>query len=185
MMWAACCVAFFFLRSSEFTVQSLHQYDSNIHLSLADITVDNSHALEVVQLYIKKSKTTSFRQGAFLHLGRTNYNVCPVKVIMSYLAIRGKHPGPLFLLPDNATLSRNMFASALKDILHQLGLNTQLYNTHTFWIGAATAARNASVSIVDIKSLGRWKSDAYQHYIRTSPKELATLSKQFVQLSNT
>ena len=121
---------------------------------------------------------------AFLHLGRTNYNVCPVKVIMSYLAIRGKHPGPLFLLPDNATLSRNMFALALKDILHQLGLDTQLYNTHSFRIGAATAARNADMSIVDIKSLGRWKSDAYWHYIRTSPKELASLSKQLVQLPN-
>ena len=85
---------------------------------------------------------------------------------MSYLAIRGKHPGPLFLLPDNATLSRNMFALALKDILHQLGLDTQLYNTHSFRIGAATAARKAGMSIVDIKSLGRGKSDAYQHYIR-------------------
>ena len=80
MMWAACCVAFFgFLHSSKFTVPSPHQYDSNIHLSLTDITVDNRHAPEVVQLYIKKSKTDPFRQGAFLHLGRTNHNVCPLK----------------------------------------------------------------------------------------------------------
>ena len=64
-MWAACCVAFFgFLHLSEFTVPSPHQYDSNIHLSLADIAVDNKHAPEVVQLCIKKSKTDPFRQGA-------------------------------------------------------------------------------------------------------------------------
>lgn len=63
-------------------------------------------------------------------------------------------------------------------------MDTQLYNTHSFRIGAATVARNAGMSIVDIKSLGRWKSDAYQHYIRTSPKELASLSKQLVQLPN-
>ena len=64
MMWAACCVASFgFLRSSEFTVPSPHQYDFNIHLSLADIAVDNRHAPEVVQLYIKKSKMTPLDKG--------------------------------------------------------------------------------------------------------------------------
>ena len=60
MIWQLAVLHSFFLCSSEFTVPSPHQYDPNIHPSLVDITVDNRHALEVVQLYIKKSKTTPF-----------------------------------------------------------------------------------------------------------------------------
>ena len=58
MIWHLAVLHSFFLCSSEFTVLSPHQYDPNIHLSLVDTTADNRHALEVVQLYIKKSKTT-------------------------------------------------------------------------------------------------------------------------------
>ena len=35
---------------------------------------------------LRSQKQLPFRQGAFLHLGRTNNNVHPVKAIMSYLA---------------------------------------------------------------------------------------------------
>ena len=54
------------------------------------------------------------------------------------------------------------------------------YNTHSFRIGAATSAIEAGISDVQVKMLGRWKSDAYQRYVRTPPEELASLSKKLV-----
>ena len=147
MLWAVCCTAFFgLLRVSEFTVPSPHQYDPDIHLSLADITLDNRQAPEIVRLYIKQSKTDPFRNGADIYLGRTYHNVCPVKAILPYLAIRGKQPGPLFVLADNIMLTRAIFASALKSILSELDLNAHLYNTHSFRIRAATTANKAGIS---------------------------------------
>ena len=185
MLWAVCCTAFFgLLRVSEFTVPSPHQYDADIHLSLADITLDNRQAPEIVRLHIKQSKTDTFRNGADVYLGRTYHNVCPVEAILPYLVIRGKQPGPLFVLADKTMLTRAIFASALKSILSELDLNAHLYNTHSFRIGAATAANNAGVSELHIKALGRWKSDAYQRYIRTPPEQLASLSQQIVQVTN-
>ena len=182
MMWAACCTAFFgLLRSGEFTVPSLHQYDPTTHLSLSDVSLDDRHVPQIVRLHIKQSKTDIYRNGTYIYLGRTDHNICPVQAIVSYLAIRGKHPGPLFMLPDSAMLTRNMFASLLKEILSQLNLDTQQYNTHSFRIGGATAAKHAGLSIVDIKTLGRWRSDAYQRYIKSSPKELASLSRLLIQ----
>ena len=185
MIWAAYCTAFFgFLRVSEFTVPSRYKYDPDVHQSLSDVTLDNTHSPELVRLHIKQSKTDTFRKGTYIHLGRTYQNVCPVQALLLYLAIRGKQPGPLFLLSDNTMLTRRYFASALKDTIGKLNLDTHSYNTHSFRIGAATSAKQAGVSDVHIKTLGRWQSDAYQRYIRTSPKELASLSKQLIRATS-
>ena len=101
--------------------------------------------------------------------------------MLLYLAIRGDQPGPLFVLSDNTMLTRRYFASALKDTIGKLNLDTHSYNTQSFRIGAATSAKQAGISDTHIKTLGRWQSDAYQRYIRTSPQELASLSKQLIQ----
>lgn len=176
MLWAVCCTAFFgLLRVSEFTVPSLHRYDPDIHLSLADVTLDNRWAPEIVQLHIKQSKTDPFRNGADIYLGRTHHNVCPVEGILPYFAIRGKQPGPLFVLADNTMLTRAIFTSALKSILSKLDMNAHLYNTHSFRIGGATTTNKAGVSELHIKALGHWQSDAYQRYTGTHPEQLANL----------
>ena len=157
MLWAVCCTAFFgLLRVSEFTVPSLHRYDPDIHLSLADVTLDNRRAPEIVQLHIKQSKIDPFRNGADIYLGRTHHNVCPVEAILPYLAIRGKQLGPLFVLADNTMLTRAIFTSALKSILSKLDMNAHLYNIHSFRIGGATTANKAGVSELHIKALGHW-----------------------------
>ena len=178
MMWAACCMAFFgFLCSSEFTVPSQHYYDPNVHLSLSDIILNQRHSPTTVCVHIKQSKTDPFRQGAHIYLGRTYKHICPVQAIVSYLAMRGTHPGPVFTLPDGRMLTRNIFSSEFDKILGKLNLQTHQYNTHSFRIGAATSAKHTGMSDVLIKTLGRWQSDAYQHYIRTSPQQLANLSR--------
>ena len=43
------------------------------------------------------------------------------------------------------------------------------------------AANKAGLSKLHIMTLGCWKSDGYQRYIRTLPEQLANLSKQTVQ----
>ena len=114
MMWAACCTAFFgFLCVSPFTSLSTH-------LSFSDVSLDNRHTPEVVHLHIKQLKTDPFGQKADLYLGRTHLTVCSVEALVSYLAIRGKQPGPLFILSDNTMLTRGIFADKLKIILNKL-----------------------------------------------------------------
>ena len=166
MIWAACCTAFFgFLRCGELTSPNHSTYNSTVHLSFSDLAVDNRNSPSFIRLTIKQSKTDCFRHGNFVYLGKTDCDVGPVAAILPYLSARGASPGPLFLLENQKPLTRTTFSSAVSGFLNELASH---YNTHSFRIGAATSAKDAGISDVYVKELGRWKSDAFQHYIRSS-----------------
>ena len=178
MIWAAWCLAFFgFLRVSEFTIPSNSQFDEASHLCLNDISIDSRDNPKMLQIRLKQSKTDPFRRGVSIYLGTTESNLCPVKGILPYLALRGTCTGPLFIYPDGRGLTRQRFKAALDNLLTDLHMDKKHYNTHSFRIGAATSAKQANIPDTYIKMLGRWRSDAYQRYIRTSPQDLARLSK--------
>ena len=67
MIWAACTLAFFgFLRIGEKTVADGSSYDTQVHLSIDDITFDHSSAPTAMFVNIKASKTDPFRKGVTL-----------------------------------------------------------------------------------------------------------------------
>ena len=146
MMWAACCMAFFgFLRSSEFTVPSQEAFDKDAHLCPRDIAIDSTTNPKLITIKIKQSKTDPFRRGVTLYLGRTESLICPVLGILPFMAIRGKRPGPLFILKDGRMLTRQIFSSSLDKIFEKLQLDSKQFNTHSFRIGAATSAKAAGI----------------------------------------
>lgn len=164
------------------------EYDPRAHLSIGDIAVDSKSNPITVQVTIKQSKTDPFRQGVQLYLGKTGSDICPVYAILPYLAVRGARLGPLFMFADGSYLTHARFATMISDTLQQVGIDHKHYATHSFCIGAATTAKEAGISDVHIKMLGRWKSNAYQlHliYVKTPRAELAKLSKQVVLRSST
>ena len=142
LMRAVCCTAFFgFLRCSEFTVPKALDYDSNVHLTYAVVAIDCKETPQILQLYIKQSKTDPFRKGVRLSLGRINRAVCPVSAILTYLDVRGAQPGPLFLTDQGNHLTRYHFSSPLTAILTNTGLPVQNFNTHSFRIGTTTSEK--------------------------------------------
>ena len=179
LIWAACCLAFFgFLRVSEFTIPSDNSYDDECHLSPADVSVDDHNNPQLLRVTIKQSKTDPFRRGVDIYLGATGTTLCPIKAMLPYLALRPKHfNGPLFILENGHGLTRQHFSSILDTLLSQLGFDSTQYNTHSFRIGAATTAAQANIPHASIQMLGRWKSNAYQLYVKTPPQELARFSK--------
>ena len=152
-------------------------FDKDVHLSPADIAIDNKTNPQIIRLTIKQSKTDPFRRGVKLYLGRTDSPICPVLGILPFLAVRGNRSGPLFILNDSRMLTRQIFSSFRDDILERLHLNLHLYNTHSFRIGATTSAKEAGIDDTYVKMLGRWRSDTYQQYIRAPPETFAKLSK--------
>ena len=53
------------------------------------------------------------------------------------------------------------------------GINPDLYTGHSFQIGAATVAHIKGIEDSIIMTLGSWKSNAYQRYVRIPQEHLA------------
>ena len=163
MIWAACCSAYFgLLRVSEFTTPSPDYTNPSRDLMLSDVSLDSHTSPQKVRHTMKQSKTDQFKQGTYVYLGKTDHRVCPVMALVQYLAKRGGKPGPLFMLPNNKSLTRKTFCAALNKAFQELEMNPRTYNTHSFRIGAATSVKQAGISDSLLKTLGKWKSNTYQ-----------------------
>jgi integrase len=165
MLKAAMSLAFFgFLRVSELTVPSYHT--SRQFLARRDIQF-LGHQLKV---FLTHSKTDQFGQGSVITVGCSEDTCCPVSAMQHYLeSCRTPPSKPLFHFRNGTPLTAKKFRAILHYHLKSLGFNPSLFNTHSFRIGAATAAAKAGMSSSTIMELGRWRSAAFHSYVRHHP----------------
>ena len=178
LLWAACCLGFFgFLRSGEFTVKDRRQ---ETPLLFSDMAIDSHIQPSTIRLHIRKAKSDPFGNGIFIFLGRTGCQLCPVTAVLDYMARRPQGEGPLLIWGDRSPLRQDRFVQAVKAILGVAGIDPARYSGHSFRIGAASTAAARGIPDHLIKTLGRWRSEAYQLYVRTPPSTLAAVSSQLV-----
>ena len=94
----------------------------------------------MLEIKIKASKTDQARKGVSLFVGHTQTSLCPVTAILAYMAVRGTAPGPLFLLNDGTTLTRQKLVKMVQSTLQLAGIDPRGYSGHSFHIGAVTIA---------------------------------------------
>jgi len=100
-----------------------------------------------------------------------------VSALLAWLVQRGNNQtGPLFFFQSGAPLTRSSFVTRLKEALSEVGIDPTKYAGHSFRSGTATAAAKIGLSDSAIKQLGRWKSAAYQRYIKPCPTTLGALA---------
>lgn len=176
MFWAVCCTAFFgFLRAAEFTVPS-SGFQSGLHLSLADVSVDSYPLPSTAFVHLAHSKTDQFGKGYSIVLARSDGHICPVAALMSYLQCRGSQDGPLFVFADGSPLTRPKLNARLQALLAAAGWQGR-YTLHSFRVGAATTAASLGFPDYLIQAMGRWSSDAYKVYIKLPQQRLKFASK--------
>jgi hypothetical protein len=181
LIQAACVVAFFgFLRCGEFTCYAA--FDPSVNLCISDVLVLEDR----LELTLTKSKTDPFRHGVTIFIYKNNTCICPVTAMERYLSLRALLPNSstsssLFIDADAKPMTRSFFVRHVKSLLFQVGLNPDLYNGHSFRVGSATSSHKARLEDHLIKSLGRWSSDCYTRYIRTSPAILKQAQFQICQ----
>ena len=119
----------------------------------------------------KKSLEIYNTANKFTYKSRLNElgKFCPVEWTKRYIQLRKPATSDsenFFILSDNSPLSSQFLRNLLRTKVKSMGLQPELYDTHSFRISRATDLFKAGVHIDDIKQLGRWKSNAVYTYLR-------------------
>ncbi len=102
----------------------------------------------------------------FVPVNQSDSGIYPVHTMKQYLEAFTHSDGPLFQMRDGTPVSYFFFNSRLTNAISFLGLDTKLYKSHSFTIGEATHVTMLGYSEDAIRKMGRWKSNALQHYVR-------------------
>ena len=96
---------------------------------------------------------------------------CPFRAAREYLAIRGNYKcdsDPFFVFKDNQPVTPGQVRKVLRTTLKSVDLDPMLYNVQSMRIGRATDMfLKFNYSLPQVKSAGRWKSNAVFKYIRS------------------
>lgn len=156
-----------FLRIGEITVQ-LKQAENTIQFENVKIFSKNGSftKMEII-MYHYKWQRSGRPTTLVIQPNMGNSDLCPVRALFNYLALRGKSPGPLFCYPPNKGISETYFNLTLRKAIEHAGYDSKLYKSHSFRIGAATKAASLGYTEIQIQQMGRWKSNsAYKKYVR-------------------
>ena len=165
LLWAAFILAFYgFLRASEFASSSFTW--QHIHLSDDRCTI-----------LIEQSKTDPFRREHIVNVHATGTSTCPVRALRLYAeATTPLHDDePVFKGGKFSPLDRQHLTSSIRYLLKNTQYSHQQYSSHSFRSGAATTAAATGIPEWLTKILGRWRSNAYQVYIHSSPAMLQSI----------
>lgn len=92
---------------------------------------------------------------------------CPVRLLRQYLKIRDSgNNQALFTLRGGHPISAHIFRNWLRKILQHIGLQSNLYDTHSFRSGRCCDLRRLGYSLSAIKDAGRWASSAILVYLK-------------------
>ena len=114
---------------------------------------------------VKISQKVAFRSvKKEKHRGKSqSIEVCPYTILREYVGIRPWYRAfteQFFVFSDNAAITPEHFRNILRKCLAKIGLDVQLYDTHSLRIGRTVDLLALGYSVETIKKLGRWKSNA-------------------------
>ncbi|EPQ55316.1 hypothetical protein GLOTRDRAFT_41871, partial [Gloeophyllum trabeum ATCC 11539] len=169
-IWTICSCSFFgLMRFGEATVKSRADFDGSRHLKRIDSTF--AHDLDgrrYARLDLPAAKTA--KPGEIQHIFLNEQgNLCPLWALENLVAVvPASATDPLFSWRDSRGLIRPMARSAalarINGILYSLGWGTAF--CHSFRIGGASFFLAKGVSPELMRIAGRWRSLAYETYIR-------------------
>lgn len=140
-------------------------------IQLQDITVCYSQGIaQEIEIRFRKFKHNVKGQAKVIKFSKGPANESAVEAVVQYLKVRPSSniQTPLFCSCLGKPTTRSDFDRVLHQCLKACGLDSSKYKGHSFRIGAATFASEQGLSDSQIRSLGRWKSNAFYKYIRSN-----------------
>lgn len=163
-----CLLAFHgFLRIGEMcTTQTQTKSESSNAIQRTDVKFIQTSPVVGLEMTLKKFKHSKHPVTLFVAANSQELCMCPVYALKTYLACTRHVTGPLYQFPGGLPVTASFFNLHLNNVISFLGFDTSRYKSHSFRIGAATQAIMLGHSEDRIKKMGRWNSDALQHYVR-------------------
>lgn len=99
--------------------------------------------------------------------GKSSEKYCPVCIIKKYNSMRERTQGnkQFFIFRTGIAVSAHNFRGVLKQALRHIGVNNSVYNCHSFRHGRCCDLRRLGYSILDLKLVGRWRSNSVYNYL--------------------
>lgn len=170
MLWSA---FFGFLKVSKSCAPSRISRVIDLFLRCTDIQLPS----DFMKVALNKIKSSQASPVSVL-TGGTYRSCCAVRDYRSYIKNRLNFvysKSLAFIFADSTALIRQKINSTLRALLGRQ------YSSHGFRIRAATTASEAGLLPVENCRLGRWKSNAYKLYIRSTNQSVwaARMAQQF------
>jgi hypothetical protein len=175
MFWAAsCCAVYQFWRGSEFLCRAKHPGPKDFpllktHLAWADS--DRTH----LKTNLLRTKTKWWRDDVWTQAWSNTSLSSPTDAMVRYLdkASASARQSPwLFCMANGMVLTRKYMLDRTKQLAVKCRLEPKLFICSSWRTGGATSAQETDDSRKCMKGLGRWRSNAHDHYTLTSPLEL-------------
>ena len=94
---------------------------------------------------------------------------CPFQLVIKYMQLRGHFldcTEHFFVYKDRSPIKPAQFRAVLRSTLDAVNLDSLLYDVHSFRIGRTCDLEKFGYSVDQIKSMGRWKSNAVYRYLK-------------------
>lgn len=138
-------------------------------LRIGEMVAKHRNVLQPELLYLRDVRVTESRVAFHLHNCPVGQErpiislalsgepwVCPVLALRSYVAVRSRLEGPLFVHGDDVPVTKRGFLTVLRWALRLLGLPPEQYGVHSFWLGTIITAARCGYPREDITRLARW-----------------------------
>ena len=94
---------------------------------------------------------------------------CPFNTVIRFMHMRGSYEEnseQFFVFADGSNVKPQHFRSVLRELLDNFGLESSLYDVHSFRDGRTCDLEKFGYSVEQIKAMGRWKSNAVYRYLK-------------------
>jgi hypothetical protein len=174
--WTAMLVAFFGLfRKSEFTVPDGVAFNPLFHLTRADVSFqrDDRGRLISIELHVKFYKNEQFGSTTAVPLSFTGDILCAATMVERLYNLFSHLPPTAPLFPGGANFREVLRGGEFAQVVDRFVKATPALAgvkmlPHSFRIGGAMALFEAGAPDSVIMMMGRWKSNAFLAYLRTS-----------------
>ena len=108
---------------------------------------------------------------------QTDKSICPVYWYNKFKKLRGSAKGAAFICSKNKAVTKLTFSKLLSKACMKAGIKPP-FSSHCFRVGGASLAAQMGRTEPEIKLLGRWKSTAYNLYLRKADPLLINCSNR-------